>query len=58
MFIIYESDFNIWLAVEIVKEKIRVYSDANENLFRLWHRLLHVMLDILLIMNFLIMLVS
>ena len=58
MFIIYESDFNIWLAVEIVKKEIRVYSDANESLFRLWHRLLHVMLDILLIMSLLVMLIS
>ena len=37
------------------KEKFRVYSDANGSLFRLWHRLWHVMLDI---MNLLIMFVS
>ena len=46
-----------WLVLE-ARKKFRVYSDANGSLFRLWHRLWHVVLDIIFIMNLLIMFIS
>src|SRR4051794_27399580 len=39
MFIIYESYFIIWLAVELVEKKFLAYSGANGRLCRLRHRL-------------------
>ncbi len=36
-----------WLVLEVEK-KFRVFSDANGSLFRPWHRLWHVMLDVIL----------
>src|SRR3954469_13936816 len=38
MFIIYESYFIIWLAVELLEKKFLAYSGANESLCRLRHR--------------------
>src|SRR3954453_15011610 len=42
MFIIYESYFIIWLAVELEEKKFLAYSGANGSLRRLRHRLLLV----------------
>src|SRR3954470_6525325 len=39
MFIIYESYFIIWLAVELEEKKFHVYSGANGSLCRLQHRI-------------------
>ena len=36
-----------WLVLEVEK-KFRVFSDANGSLFRPWHRLWHVVLDVIL----------
>ena len=55
---IFESVFQIsWLVLEI-EEFLRVFRDANGSLLGLWHRLLHVMLDVAFIICLVYIVVS
>jgi hypothetical protein len=40
------------------KKKFHAYSGTNESLFRLWLRLLHVMLDVILIISLVVFAVA